>query len=578
MQCLKNLELAIDAGDEAAMQRWYLPRMLDDFPKAQAAVEIARQAPDVMGVLEQLQRSIEDKHWRELVRRWDEHLVLLEHRKSAQPFVPDVTTWRGRNQAWDAVAALLAQPSIDAAALDVAWTRLVSLGGHPEAEPQRPQIEAIIRRHRAWLIFQKVQRAASEANDRRLVDTWNEGLFADWTPAERERGRVDEARERIVILTKLARQAEQAPSYPGEVALVKTAARLPADYPYDLQPRAVLADQRVAAAGVFDDAMRAPASDLAIDSAWAKLGELGAQQFVEARVAARVQLAQRRRPLITTLQQIPTDYPPEHAEDYDAQLLSTWHDELLAKCHDVDPWRPAHQQAFQRKRLLGELDAAIAAGDKPRIAQLAAEPVLERYPLPRAWGPTVKQAQEDVEAARKLLAALSQDRRSKFLELFDTRIIRENADSFQPHEEKLRQWMQTEVLPVKKLGLAPPRVQKELVWEEDLAPRCRTRWNWPSPRFTDLCVLAVCQDEPAPGDDLREKPNHVRLRIDRKSYEEGGGGRVLNVEDGWVGGYVAVAAVVDLGFEKFISEPLVLGRIDGPHQGRRNGRRGGTSP
>jgi hypothetical protein len=116
------------------------------------------------------------------------------------------------------------------------------------------------------------------------------------------------------------------------------------------------------------------------------------------------------------------------------------------------------------------------------------------------------------------------------------------------------------------------------VWEEDVDSRCRTRWNWPNARFTDLCVLAVCPAEPTPGDDLRETPHHMRLRIERKGYEEGGGGRVLHVKQDWLGGYVAVAAVVDLGFEKFISEPLVLGRLDAPHGSRRNGRRGGILP
>jgi hypothetical protein len=520
VQCLKNLDAAVAAGDEAAMQRWYLPRLLDDYPRAQTAVESAKQSPGVQVVLEQLQHAAHDSKWRDLVSIWDLNESLLSHRKSAEQFLPDVRSWRARNKAWDAVAQLIEQPACDAAALDVAWTHLVSLGGHPEAEPERQRIESIIRRHRAWLAFQKVPRKVSEVNDQRLIDAWNEALFVGWGPAEQERSRVAQARDRAALLAQLKQQVEIEPSFPTELSLAKTAATLPDGYQYQLQPRMLLAKQRVVAAEQFDRAMQEPASDLAIETAWNKLGTLNAQQFVAARVAPRIQLALRRAPVIKAVQEIPADYAVEHAEDLDAQILAAWQDALLAKCHDVDAWRPSHEQAGQRKKLLSELEQAIVKNDKPRIADLAADPLLHDYPLPRRWAPAVKQAQADVEAARKLLAALEGNRRSKFLELFDTRIIRENAVTFEPHEEKLRQWMQTEVLPTGKLGLAPPRGQEELVWEGDSGGKCRTRWNWPNARFTDLCVLTVCPDQPATGDDLRKTPHHLRQRMMVGAQEE----------------------------------------------------------
>jgi DnaJ-class molecular chaperone len=83
-------------GDLVVEVRLVLPRLLDDFPKAQVAVDVARQAPGVVVLLEQLEREVQGRQWRELVQTWDLNKSLLEGRKSAEQFVPDVVAWRSR--------------------------------------------------------------------------------------------------------------------------------------------------------------------------------------------------------------------------------------------------------------------------------------------------------------------------------------------------------------------------------------------------------------------------------------------------------------------------------------------------
>ena len=53
-----GLEKAVQAGDELAMQRLYLPQLLDDYPKAQPAAAIAKTAIRVIPVLQRLQKRL----------------------------------------------------------------------------------------------------------------------------------------------------------------------------------------------------------------------------------------------------------------------------------------------------------------------------------------------------------------------------------------------------------------------------------------------------------------------------------------------------------------------------------------
>ena len=110
--------------------------------------------------------------------------------------------------------------------------------------------------------------------------------------------------------------------------------------------------------------------------------------------------------------------------------------------------------------------------------------------------------------------------------------------------------------------MAPPLARQALAAENGSHATSRICWHWPEPRFTDQCLVVVCRNKPRPGDDPRRLGAWVRLPVDRKSYEEGGGSRLLHVDDTWQGAYVAVWAMVDVGFETFASEPLILGRLD----------------
>lgn len=561
----EQLEQAVAAGDEDAMLRLYQPKLLDDYPQARTVVAAARLASQVVPLIKQLAEFQQAQAWRKLVDLWDCNQAVLGGRKSALRFEPVARAWREKNQACDTVLAALKQAEPDVTRLGAAWQVLERLGGHPDVQPQRQRVERLLERGRAWATFQSLTHAAaSEKADQQLVASWGEPLFAGWVVAELQRPRVVQARSRLQTLDELRRQATAPLTADGENRLVKSAASLPAGYQYGMHSRVHLAKDRLQALQALRDTLSEPISDCKLSAAWEQLEKLGAQSLAPAADMARILLAGERTPLVCVLAQIPHDYTTQQAPQFDARLIATWNDALLRECHDAEPWRAAHERAQERKRLLAELKAAISSGNKVKIAELVGQPCLEHYPLPTDWQHVARAALTEVKATRKLLKVLKHGQQARFSEVFDARILRHNVAAFEPRQALLRQWIANEIVPLDKLGLAPPLARHALAKEPGVNSAYRICWQWPEPRFTDQCIVAVCHEKPRPGDDPRALAVYLRMPIDRKSYEEGGGSRLFHAEQAWLGGYVAIWAMIDVGFALFASNPLILGRLEAP--------------
>ena len=559
-----DLERAVEAGDEKAMQQLYQPKLLDDYPQAQAAVAVARSAAKVAPLLDQLEKARQARAWRQFVQIWDAHPALLAARKSAARFAADVAAWRQRNQLCDTLLALLAQSDVDAAALATAWHKLAALGGHPEVDGRQREIEGLLKREKAWTEFHKAPQAARQDADEALINAWNEKAFAGWPRAERERPRVEAARRRLEILEQVERQAAQPLSAANEEAIFKQAADLPEAYEYQLKPRVQLAHDRLHVLAKLQRASAEPVSDWNLAGLWEKLHALKGRALAPAKIRARAATAVERAAVLHILRQLPATYPIEQAPQLDTRLLGTWNDALLAECHDAEPWRATWRQASKRQAVLGELKKAIAANNKLRIADLAADDCLTGYPLPHDWARAAKSAMAEMQTFRHLLSTLKQNDRQAFREDFDARVLRRHAQEFALYQARLREWILADVLTADTLGLAPPLARRGLTREPSGNTTFRICWQWPQPRFSEQCMVAVCHEPPRRGGDPRQLAALIRLPVDRKSYEEGGGSRLLHADPAWQGGYVVVWALVDVGFEQFASEPLVLGRLDVP--------------
>ncbi len=414
----------------------------------------------------------------------------------------------------------------------------------------------------AWETFRKLSHRPSELDDRKLVNAWNETLFAGFEPAERERPRVMAARKRVTVLDRLhhmVQRSSKETTRSDERGIALAAKHLPRGYEYSLRPRVETARQRLGAVCELERALHGLAGEAAIVAAWRKVVAAQCMRFVRPEDRPRIELAERRFAVIEALQSIPEDCPQDQ---FDRRLLDAWNDELVEGCEELEPWREAYQWAVHRRRLLEQVERAIHDRDDTGVVELVDDPALSSYALPAPWATAVRTARERVSKREELIAALAEGDRASFVKLFDARLIRKHADQFARHQELVAEWTREEILPLEGLGLGRALGRASLFCIDKGEGTFRVRWTWPQARYCDECLLAVCGREPQPGDDPHEVDALYRLPIDRRNWESGGGSRVIHAKREWREALAVVWAMVDLGFRVFPSEPLVLGSLD----------------
>jgi hypothetical protein len=438
-------------------------------------------------------------------------------------------------------------------------------------------------REDSWAAFCNITRETSEANDRRLVEAWNEEVFTGYEPAERERVRVAEARRRVRVLDQLNHLVQAASgkrTLENERRIVHAADPLPQGYQYMLRQRIEQAKRRVGALERLEKAVTGKASEAAIVAARRAVSELRCDPWVNPKWQARIELAERRAPVLKSLYDMRAELPvPER----DRQLLELWRDELLDDCHEADRWRAAYETAQARRHVLAQLEDALLCSDDDSVVALTGEPCLEGYPLPEDWAVPIEEARNHEARLEALVAVVRENRREEFAEVFDARLIRRHAERFEKHRETLRQWTIDDVLSLERLGLATiePGPGIEAV-EEAATPNgaegnggadgakaagdgkqmFRLRWEWPAPRFAERCRVALTAKQPAAGDDPEDVAADAQIEVNRAGWQRQGGACLLPVEPAWLGRFAVVWAVVDLGFQTFHSPPLVLGKLE----------------
>jgi hypothetical protein len=471
-------------------------------------------------------------------------------------------------------------------------------------------------RQQAWAKFLRIPLEMSEQVDRQLVEAWNESLLANFPPAEHQRQRIVDARQRVHLLDRLRHLIQRSAgtiSLSGEKGLAATGANLPQGYRHSLQDRVELALRRVKAFARLEKALHEGASETAIVAAWKAMVEAKCEQFVSIDGGMRIAVAEERLQAFKALAKIASDLPPDQR---DQQILAVWKEKLMADCPEADKWRPWYQMAAIRREVLKRLQASIDAHDDPGIVQWGGKHCLAKYPLPQATAEAIAAARERLGRSESLLAALGNaaegsgeaadpsDRSDLALrnadeenpegetashpedpasgeppalsesaigppapppglcEQFDARAVRAQAERFAPYRAILQPWLGSEVLPLEKLGLALPAQEPALRPAEEPEGHLRAAWKWPEARFAEQCILAVCATEPKAGDDPQELAAHWRECVSAAQWTADDSGWLIPVEKGWEGSSVAVWAVVDLGFQRLFSPPLILGQIE----------------
>jgi hypothetical protein len=563
VKCREELTVAVDNGDEQAMQRLHNSSLMKNYPKAQPLLDIARLAPKVIPVLKELDEARQAQGWRKLVSIWEAHEALLRNRQSAQCFREEIEPARQRNRACDDVLHLLGDPQSDADQLETAWNKLQELGGHPEADRYSEEVSRSVRRKRAFDKFRRIPDVLRESVDRKLASVWNESEFQGLAGADAERQRYVNARSRLKLVKALrdvVQQAGSKASVAGERKIHDASSRLPAGYAIegDLLARAQLATQRLNACRTCRTAMdRENPDEKSLASAWTTLVSVKGEEMLDARRRTRMELAVRRRPLLEKLAAIPLLENANSTQDH--ELIKTWNETLLSDCSEAQLWKPAYEAAVVRRTKLAELRQLIDTDDDFAIADCLETPCFEKYEFSPDLKERLIKTRKRVQEVKGLINALHTGQKSRFVELFDQDVVRRFAARFVPYQARLTNWITTEILPREKIGLNEPQLEKSMTASPGRLGRWQFRWTWPPRRFTSHCLLGFCRKLPSGITNPRDVVGHC-IPIERRQWESAGAYYDIKPESEW-GNYVAVWAEVDLGFEKLLSEPLVLGRL-----------------
>jgi serine/threonine protein kinase len=429
-------------------------------------------------------------------------------------------------------------------------------------------------RARAWRDFTRIQSEKSELHDRRLVNVWNEALFAGFEPAEKQRERIDAARRRVRAIDRLhllVQKSPQATSLEDERTIVAEAARLPGGYKFGLEVRVERARRAVDAVRWLEQAVAEDVDDVAIATMWKKVVDAEAKRLVPREHHLRIELALRRASRLLALRRLTSKMP---ADKLDRRLLEIWDEELLANCPAAERWRVVYNQAIKRRAGLEKVGDAISRCADPELLELVDGSLLAGYPLPPAWQAVVDQARQRTATMAVLEKALAGHDRKAFVEAFDARLIRRYSDRLQPYQAMVLRWTESEVLAADVMGLQPAVGRASLAELDSQKGTYRVRWTWPLPRFSDECLLAVVRERPNDCDTADDHDVLCQETIDRTSWETGGGSRTLEADSRWEGCYAVVWASIDLGYRRYWSEPLVLGRFSNVPARAASGRRG----
>jgi serine/threonine protein kinase len=560
----ESLEAALASGDEIEVQRCYVPDLLDDYPAAAPLVEQARQAPRVMQALEVLKAALAYQNWTLLRDTWVANEDLLDKRPSAK----EIKTKAKVILEADKLRRLLSDTNSDDRQVIESWEFIQEQGGHPLADPLAKVVQG--RRMRQQAVDRLIELAQNApdppelAYDRQIVEAWKKEFFEGWDRIPKLRQTYRRAVRRVKRLQRLYQLGQEC-SLEGERELVALYDELPEGYHAEADGRVRRAHLRLKAYEHFRKAVEQRASDDSILAAASGLEQAKGQQMLTAEDRKQISMARKRIQIIERLSQLSNTLPPP---EIDRKLLELWEEEALAACKAADPWRQRHRAAKRRADILVEMEEAAKRQDRATIDRLAAESVMADFPLPSEVSERIAELRQEAEKERllkrqRLTSAINQTDIRSFFGLFDADIVRDICGQFPHHQPMITQWINSEILPRERNGLAVAEDQGiEYVGERHY----RASWTWPPANICDCCRLAVFPRQPSANANLDHLDKTFCVTIDRGVWEAGDKSRDILAEEEWEGGYVLVWGLVDTGFQVFNTEPVELGQLEPPKE------------
>jgi len=558
VSCRKAVDEALAEGNEERVEMLYATGLLHNYPAAAHLVDQASCAGQVRPVLRLLQSAKQLQAWDKLKATWVANQQLLAGRPSAQPYESDVQ----KLLTVDRIRDLLASPQVDNRELLEAWNHLQKMGGHPTAEPYREQVEKSLVQRKSMTKLQELLLAAPKtpalSHDKKIVASGSPEAFQAMDKSSPLVQQYLAAQKRLQYVRKV-HELEKKGTVEGETFIAGVMQHLPNSYHEGLARRSQQARKRLYVYRELTRAVQEPCSELQVVEAWEKLGKIRGRVLASDEVRERAQLAEARAPLIRQLQAI-----PETANEAEQErlVLDVWDETLLSDCHDASAWQHIYNRERAGRQTLEMIEAAIEADNLAEVERLLAEPCMQGQQLPPELASTLKQlqakAQKAVAAKRQAIVnTFMENDRSAFVELFDAALIGDICGQFRHHQPVVSQWVESEILPVSRLGLA---ADPENAVVRDEAGNLTIKWTWPAPNVSNECRLLICQNRPPASALPEDIKAQYAVTIQRHEWNETTGHQVAPDPE-WDRSGVYVIAAIDLGFQVFYSEPLQVGHI-----------------
>ncbi len=558
VQCRQAVEDALEQGDEERVEQLFNTGWLHNYPAAAHLLEPASQAGQVRGLLRVLSSARQLQAWDKLKTTWLANQHLLQGRASTKAIEREVQ----KLLTVDRLRELLAAQKVDRAGVLEAWNYLKKLGGHPLADPLKPRIAQLASQHQNLEKLQELIRHAPPsptlAYDRQLVAAASPEVMQGLDPNIPLVQQYQAAYARIQHVRRV-HELEKQGTVDSETYIAGVMQHLPENYHEGLARRAAQAARRVRIYRVLEETIESSASEREIVQAWKRLGEVRGRVMAPPEVHRRAELAESRLPLLEQLKTIPRSAP---IEEQQRQVLEIWDPALLDDCPAAAPWRDLYDGVRSTREQFDELKQAIDAENLAAAERLVKQPGFDTRDLPAELDQRLQElrsrSQQSVAAGRQAIVnTLLAPDRTAFCRLFDAAVVGDICQQFRHHQPLVRQWVENDILPADRIGLA---ADPETAVTRDDEGNLHIRWIWPPSRITDECRLVISKTRPGPHALPEDIPALYSATIARKRWDEQSS-HVVPLDSEWEGGRVFVWAVIELGFQTFFSEPFEVGVI-----------------
>lgn len=416
-------------------------------------------------------------------------------------------------------------------------------------------------KERAWKDYQNLPKEVNERADRMVARVCNDKFLEQFPVPPDTKAGLLAARARVVVLDRLAQMityAKQTVNLSGERSIASIGEQLPSDYVYGNRARVQQAQKTVTVVdGLIQQLEAVEPNEILIAEAWGTVKKNRLQTLLKDEQRIRADLASLRAPRIKVLESFRKTTP---LDQLDRQILSLWDVKLFEGCGQVRKYEKLYDIALRRRVKLEMLQEALDVNDMPTVLELLEDAMLKHYPFSGELMTRIKTKREQWTHSQGMIGAMEANNAEEFLKQFDANALLRDPETYQEVFPVMESWIVNLVLPLRTIGLRPVFGRASVLTEDD--GTVSVRWTWMHPRFGNSCVLGVF------GGNLLEtdRPEDVALafqkEITRGEWEKGGSFFSLKPDAECNGMKVIVWGVVDTGFKRFYTEPLVLGTLE----------------